>query len=76
MRDTERQEREAEGEAGSSQGARCGTRSQILGSLPELKADAQLLSHSGIPRVLFITHFVLASYEQLLFLKKLICFLS
>ena len=41
--------REAGREAGSMQGAQCGTRSWILGSHLELKADAQLLSHSGIP---------------------------
>ena len=40
---------QAEGEAGSSQGARCGIRSRILGSCPEPKADAQPLSHSGVP---------------------------
>ena len=48
MRDTQR-EAETEGEAGSPQGARCGTRSRFPGSRPELKADAQLLSHPGIP---------------------------
>ena len=31
------------------QGARCGTQSQILGSCPEPKADAQPLSHPGVP---------------------------
>ena len=30
-------------------GARCGTRSQTLGSQPEPKADAQPLSHPGVP---------------------------
>ena len=42
-------ETQAEGEAGSSQGAWYGTQSWILGSGPELKADAQPLSHPGIP---------------------------
>ena len=51
MRDTERG-RDSEGEASSSQGAGCGTRSLDLGSHPEPKADAQLLSHSGIPVIL------------------------
>ena len=46
LRETEIQ---AEGEAGSSQGARCRTRSRIPGSQSEMKADAQLLSHPGIP---------------------------
>ena len=50
MRDTQREaETQAEGEAGSIQGARCGTRSQDLGSQPEPKADAPLLSHPGVP---------------------------
>ena len=45
MRDTERgAETQAEGEAGSLLGARCGTRSQ------EPKADAQPLSHPGAPQ--------------------------
>ena len=57
MRDTQRKreaEIQAKGEAGSPQGARCGTRSQIPGSCPEPKADAQLLSHSGIPRFTYL----------------------
>ena len=50
MRDTEREaETPAEGEAGSMQGAQCGTRSQDLGSRPERKAGAKPLSHPGIP---------------------------
>ena len=52
MRDTEREaETQTEGEAGSLQGARCGTRSQDLGSHPGLTADAQPLSHPGIPEM-------------------------
>ena len=48
MIDTEREaETQAEGEAGFSQGARCGTRSQTPGSCPEPKADAQPLSPPG-----------------------------
>ena len=51
MRDTEREaETQAEGgEEGSMQGARCGTGPQESGIMPELKADAQLLSHPGVP---------------------------
>ena len=50
MIDTEREaETQAEKEAGSPQGSRCGTRSQISGSGPEPKADAQPLSHPGVP---------------------------
>ena len=33
------------------QGVQCGTRSQDPRSLPELKADPQLLSHPGVPMV-------------------------
>ena len=50
MRDTETQ---AEGEAGSMQGAQCGTRSQD----PGLKVDAQPLSHQVSPAVLIFIHF-------------------
>ena len=54
MRDTEREaETWAKGEAGSLQGAQCGTRSQIPGSRPEPKADTQLLSHPGVPAEAF-----------------------
>ena len=42
-------ETQAEGEAGSLLGSRCGTQSQDPGSQPEPKADAQLLSHPGVP---------------------------
>ena len=52
MRDTQR-EAETEGEAGSSQGAQCGTRSPDLGICPESKADAQPLSHPGVPDIFF-----------------------
>ena len=43
MRDTETQ---AQGEAGSPQGARS---TQILGSQPGPKADAETLSHPSVP---------------------------
>ena len=42
-------ETQAEGEAGSMQGARRGTRSRIPGSRPEPKADTQPLNHPSIP---------------------------
>ena len=42
-------ETQAEREAGSSQGARCGTQSLDPGSRPQPKADAQPLSHPAIP---------------------------
>ena len=41
----------AEGEVGSLQGAQCETRSWGLVSHPEPKADAQPLSHPGVPPV-------------------------
>ena len=42
-------EKQAEGEAGSPQGAQCGTPSRIPEPCLQLKADAQLLSHPGVP---------------------------
>ena len=54
MRDTQREaETQAEGEADSLWGARCGTQSRIPGSHPEPKAYAQPLSHPGIPPKVF-----------------------
>ena len=50
-------ETQAEGEAGSMQGARCGTRSRIPVSYPEPKADAQPPSHPGVPSFVF-SHFI------------------
>ena len=56
MRDIEREvETQAEGEAGSLQGVRCETRSRDPGVTPEPKADAQPLSHPGIPSYLRLT---------------------
>ena len=52
MRDTQREaEPQAEGEAGSLQGARWGLHPRTLGSRPEPKADAQPLSHPGVPHL-------------------------
>ena len=63
MKDIQREaETQAEGEAGSSQGAQCRTRSQILGSDPEPKAEAQLLSHPGIPVWVFWMNRALGSW--------------
>ena len=42
------------GEAGSMQGAWCGTRSQESGITPWPKADAQPLSHPGAPVLQFL----------------------
>ena len=63
MRDTEREaETKAEGEAGSMQGAGCGTHPRTPGSQPdpevmsewlsEPKADTQPLSHPGTPKLI------------------------
>ena len=51
MRGTQREaETQAEGEAGSLQGASCRTLSpKPQGSHPDLKADTQSLSHPGVP---------------------------
>ena len=50
MRDIQREaETQAEGEAGSLWEAQCGLDSGTPGSRPEPKADAQPLSHPGIP---------------------------
>ena len=42
-------ERQAEGEAGSMQGALCGTRSGVSRITPWAEGGAKLLSHPGIP---------------------------
>ena len=56
MRDTEREaETQAEGEAGSLQGPRCGLNPGTPGSHPGPKGDAQPLSHPGVPVPLFQT---------------------
>ena len=50
MRHTQKEaETQVEGEAGSMQGALCGTRSRTPGSQPEPKADARPLSCPGMP---------------------------
>ena len=56
MRDTERKaETQAErGEAGSMQGADVGLDPRTPGSRPEPKADAQPLSHPGIPLYVYL----------------------
>ena len=50
MIDTEREtETQAEGEAGSMQGARCGTRSQVSRITPWAKGGTKPLSYLGCP---------------------------
>ena len=61
MRDTEREaETQAEGEAGSLWGPRCGTHpsTPVSVSRPEPKADAQWLSHPGTPMFTFLIVFL------------------
>ena len=61
MRNTQREaETQAEEEAGSLPGARCGTRSPIRGSCPEPMADAQPPSHPGSPPFITVENFCFA----------------
>ena len=56
MREREREreaENQAQREAGFPPGAQYGTRSQTLGSHPDSKAEAQTLSHPGVPDPVF-----------------------
>ena len=54
MRDTEREaETQAEGEAGSMQGARCGTQSWVPRITSWAEGSAKLLSHRGCPEYMF-----------------------
>ena len=65
MRDTEGEaETQAGGEAGSVQRAQCGTRSQIPGSRPELKADAQPLSHPGVSQMNLLKVLLILSFLE------------
>ena len=76
MRDTQREaERQAEGEAGSLQGALRGAGSQDPRSRPEPKADAQPLSHPGVPKLIYFKldsiHFITnSSYKNTYFKLK------
>ena len=55
MRHTEREaETQAEGEAGSTQGAQCGTRSQVPKITPWAEGSAKLLTHQGCPINVFL----------------------
>ena len=56
MRDSEREaETQAEGEAGSIQGAQVGLDPGTPGSHPEPKAGTKPLSHPGIPYPIVLT---------------------
>ena len=60
MRDIEREaETQAEGEAGSLQGARCSTQSQDPGIMTQSKAEVQPLSHPDAPEPPFYMVYVL-----------------
>ena len=53
-RDTEREaETQAEGDAGSRRDPDAGLHHRTLGSRPEQRADAQPLSHPGVPDLLY-----------------------
>ena len=57
MRHTQRQaETQAEGEAGSMQGALYGTRSWHSRIMPWAEGDAKLLSHPGCPKLFFFKY--------------------
>ena len=47
-------EAQAEGEAGSMQGARCGTRSRVSRIMSWAKGSAEPLDHLGCPRCIFL----------------------
>ena len=55
MRNTER-EREAEKEAGSTQGARHGTQYWVSRIMPWAEASTKPLSHPGCPTLTFLMH--------------------
>ena len=59
MRDTEREaETQAEGEAGSMQGARHGTLSWVSRIMPWAKGGAKPLSHWGCPIFIYFLNFI------------------
>ena len=63
MRDTYKEreaETQAEGEAGSLQGAQCRTRFQVPGSRPEPKVDTKRLTHPGIPGFLVLAQIMIS----------------
>ena len=53
-REREREEETQAGEAGSMQGARCGTRSRVPRITPQAAGGAQPLRHQGCPRTPFL----------------------
>ena len=70
MRDTERErEREAEtlaeGEAGSMQGAQCGTRSRVSRITPWAEVCAKPLSHPGCPGSTYLNSGLIPTFPLL-----------
>ena len=55
MRNTKRGREVGRGRSRLPVGTRCGTQSQDPGSCPEATAEAQPLSHPGVPNVDFFT---------------------
>ena len=53
-REREEEETQAEGEAGSMQGARHGTRSRVSRITPWAEGGAKPLSHRGCPKVFLL----------------------
>ena len=71
MRDTEREaETQAEGEAGSMQGARRGTGFQVSRIMPWAEGGAKPLSHLGCPHVYGHTE----TGHWLLLRQRILCF--
>ena len=59
MRDREREaETQAEGEAGSTQGAQCGTRFRVSRIIPPAAGGAKPLRHRGCPDSKFYTKII------------------
>ena len=67
MRDREREaQTQAEGEAGSMQGARCGTRFRVSRITPWGAGGAKPLRHQGFPRSTFQTYYYILFWFPLL----------
>ena len=58
-------ETEAEGEAGSMQGAQCGTRSLVSRITPWAESGAKLLSHQGCPNKILKKNLKYVSFDPL-----------
>ena len=68
-------ETQAEGEAGSTQEARCGTRSWVSRITPQAAGGAKLLRHRGCPHILVIVNNAAANIQvHIFFSKQYFCF--